>query len=69
MKKLTIILLLVISLISCEKKQQSIEKKQQLVIAEKSQIVSVAIEDVITTLTLENRTLLINELDLTPSRL
>lgn len=63
MKKLTIILLSVISFISCEKKPQSIEKKLQPVIAKKSQIVSVAIEDVITTLTLENRTLLINELE------
>lgn len=63
MKKLTIILLTIISLISCEKKSQSIKKKPQPVIAKKTQMVNVAIEDVITTLTLENRTLLINELE------
>lgn len=62
MKRL-LCLLLFINFISCEKKQQPIEQKQKSVIAEKPKMVSVAIEDVITTLTIENRTLLINELE------
>ncbi len=61
MKRL-FILLLFINFFSCEKKQPPLENKKKSVITEKPKIVSVAIEDVITTLTIENRELLISQL-------
>ncbi len=61
--KYLLYLLVIINFISCEKKQNPIDKQQQTIIPKKAKMVSVAIEDVITTLTIENRQLLISELE------
>lgn len=63
MKKI-VILLLVINFVSCDMQQkQPIEKQQESVVAKKPKMVTIAIEDVIATLTVENSTLLISELE------
>lgn len=61
--KYLLYLILIVNFFSCDKKQPPILEQKQTIIQKKTKMVSIAIEDVITTMTKENRQLLISELE------